>query len=520
MRCTEVDNVKAAVAVRWPNSIAHSAILWVICLMSYGGCCVWLQTSTLLATPPDSVPATPSARPFDIVELSPPNFDIQVLNSASELPAQPENNGSMVTLAVKETPLHSVLSLIAQQQGLSIVSPSSLNTNVTVTLQPTTLENALDAVMAVSGCTWTRHKDVIYVTTIDKSADNTFLAQGRMVQIYDLNYMAADDAEKVVTGLLSPVGKVFTRKLASDNKRANNEQLVVEDLPQYVARISEYIARADLAPRQVMVEVRVLQVKLSHDGKHGVNLDGLLSNSGSNEVWFRTKAFASSTGPGAVFTVDSGRFDKLIDILATTTDAKTLAAPKLLMLNGQESRIQIGQRLAYTTSTTTQTVTVQGVQFLEVGVLLHVTPHITEDGQILMKVHPKVSSGQINPTTELPEEDTTEMETSVMVPDNTAIFIGGLIQEINIDRQSKLPILGDIWMIGRLFQRRTVDRERSEVIVALLPRIVPCECESNHLEAADVARTQLPILTPELQPSPRPEPSLPDALRNPIRPLR
>jgi type II secretory pathway component GspD/PulD (secretin) len=80
--------------------------------------------------------------------------------------------------------------------------------------------------------------------------------------------------------------------------------------------------------------------------------------------------------------------------------------------------------------------------------------------------------------------------------------------------------LGDIWMIGRLFQRRTVDRERSEVIVALLPRIVPCECESNHVEAADVARTQLPILTPELQPSPRPEPSLPDALRNPIRPLR
>ena len=190
------------------------------------------------------------------------------------------------------------------------------------------------------------------------------------------------------------------------------------------------------------------------------------------------------------------------------------------MLNGQESKIQIGQRLAYTTSTTTQTVTVQGVQFLDVGVVLNVTPHIADDGQILLKVQPKVSSGQINPNSDLPEEDTTELATSVMVPDGSGIIIGGLIQESAIERQSKIPWLGDVWLVGRLFQRRNINRERVEVIIALLPKIVPagsCDCIEGSLE---MDRTLLPILTPKMTAAPRPEPAMNDAINQPVRSMR
>lgn len=430
-------------------------------------------------------------------------------------------DGSQVAVSVREAPLHAVLSLIAQQQGLSLVANSDLKTPITVTLQPTTLENALDAVVAISGCTWARRNDVIYVTSLDKEAVGSFQAQGREVRSFALNYRAATDLEKVVTGLLSPVGKVFAMQVDTKDKRRTQEHLVVEDLPAYVGRISEYVREADQPPRQVMIEARLLQVKLERDNRHGVNFDALARIAGAG-VTLRTQAFATATGPSTAITVDGGDFNSLIDCLAATNDAKTLAAPKLLMINGQESKIQIGRRLGYFVTTTTQTSTLQDVQFLEVGVVLTVTPLITADGQILMKVRPKVSSGDINPTTTLPEEETTEVDTTIMVPDGQGVIIGGLIQELDNERQAKIPLLGDIWLVGRLFQRRVVDRERNEVVVALLPRIVPFggSCPTPR-EALELKRVDAPLVTPTLDSAPRPwEPKLPDAIRNPSWPPR
>jgi type IV pilus assembly protein PilQ len=172
--------------------------------------------------------------------------------------------------------------------------------------------------------------------------------------------------------------------------------------------------------------------------------------------------------------------------------------------------------LGYFVTTTTQTSTLQDVRFLEVGVVLTVTPLISHDGQVVMKVLPKVSSGDINPTTTLPEEETTEVDTSIMVPDGHGVIIGGLIQETDNERQSKVPLLGDIWLIGRLFQRRSVERERSEVVVALLPRIVPTGNCPTPAELEELQRVALPLLTPNLQSAPRPEPKLKDAIKNPL----
>lgn len=439
------------------------------------------------------------------------------LTPASAVPGVVKSEDGAVSIAVREAPLHAVLSLLAQQQGLSIVASSQLNQPITVTLQPTTLDTALDALLAVANCTWTRRQDVIYVTPVSAESTTSPFFQGRQVQVFTLNYASAEDVEKVVTGLLSPVGKVFSRQVDSTDRRRTVEQLVVEDMPPFLERAAQYIAQADQMPRQVMVEAHILQVRLGKDKEHGVNFDGLARLSGARmQLW--NKGFASDTGPGMVFTVDGTDFNGLIDCLTTTTDAKTLASPKVFALNGQEARIQIGQRLGYFITTTTQTSTLQDVQFLEVGVVLHVTPSITDDGQVLMQVRPKVSSGAINPDTTLPEEETTEVETSIVVPDGQGIIIGGLIQETDIDRQSKLSYLGDLWLVGRLFQRRTVDKERNEVIVALLPRIVPCGACTGPEACVEWERSASPLMMPHLDSAPRPwEPQLPDASHRPMR---
>lgn len=427
--------------------------------------------------------------------------------------------GDLVSIAVREAPLHAVLSLLARQQGLSIVASSELDRTITVTLQPTSLDNALDALLAIADCTWARRNDVIYVTSLsptEQAAPSPFF-QGRELRVYTLNYAAATDMERVVAGLLSSVGSVYVKQFDARDQRKTSEQLVVEDLPPFLERIEQYLSQADVCPRQVLIEARLLQVRLGKDRAHGVNFDALARVSGAR-VQLATTGFASDAGPGMVFTIDGSDYNSLIDCLTTTTDSKTLASPKVFAVNGQQARIQIGERLGYFVTTTTQTATVQNVDFLEVGVVLDVLPQITADGQVLMQVQPKVSTGAINPTTGLPDEETTEVTTSVLVPDGHGVIIGGLIQEEDIVRESKLGPLGDLWGVGRLFQRRTVDRERNEVIVALRPRIVECGACQPQPENVELARSQAPLLTRGVTRAPRPwEPRLRDASDPPPR---
>ena len=461
-----------------------------------------VQTSQPLPVPQ----ATSTSVPIDVA--SEIGWQDSSVSNAAPLPKDSvSSQGNLLTVEVRGAPLHSVLSLIAVQQGLSIAANSSLDMPVTVSLQPTTLENALDAVTSVSGCTWTKIRDVIYVTPIQAQSPENFVIQGRAIQVFDLNYASGTDLEKVVTGLLSPIGKVFVRQVDTRDKLKAMEQLVVEDIPAYVARICNYVAQADRPPRQVMVEARILQVKLSNENRHGINFDALVRVSGA-DVHFKSLALATGLGPAGVVTVDGTDFDSLVECIINNGDTKTLASPKLLMINGQESKIQIGRRLGYLVATTTQTSTIQDVQFLEVGIVLTVTPHITEDGRVLMKVHPKVSNGDINATTSLPEEETTEVDTSVLVNDGSGVIIGGLIQELDDVRQSKLPLLGDLWLVGKLFQRNTVSRSRNEIIVALLPRIVPIDSCPTNEELDSMNRVLTPLLTPTLDRVERPEPQL------------
>jgi type II secretory pathway component GspD/PulD (secretin) len=259
-------------------------------------------------------------------------------------------------------------------------------------------------------------------------------------------------------------------------------------------------------------------VTLRDDIRHGVDFDLLVRLAGA-DITLRTEGFVNPLASPAFFLgVESTDLDALVEALRSTTDAKTLATPKVLVVNSQQARIQIGERLGYLLTTTTQTSTLQSVNFLEVGVVLDVTPVIADDNQVLMTVKPKVSSGRINPVTGLPEEATTEVESSILLPDGYGMVIGGLITETDSDQQSKIPLLGDLWVVGRLFQRRQVLRERTEIIITLIPHILPLASDPLCRDRAEYARVASPLFLGPLDNSHRwgLEPELPDAIDAPV----
>jgi len=423
-----------------------------------------------------------------------------------------------ISLVVRDAPINTVLGVLAQQHGLNIVTAENVNGIVSVTLHDVSLDAGLNAILRTNGYAWTRQDNIIVVTQIAQGTTAPPTSQGREMRVFRLNFLAATDADAVIKGLLSPVGKSIITSSDPLDQLKTREQLVVEDLPEYLSRIEDYLAQADQPPRQVLIEAHILQVALKDDTRHGVDIQRLLARVDNTDVTVRSSGLANANASPAFFLgIDGTDLDVLVEMIKQTTDSKTLASPKVMVVNGQEAHMQTGAKLGYNTTTTTQTSTMQQVMFLDVGVILRVTPMITDDGQILMKVRPEVSDGVINAQTQLPESKTTEVETTVMLRDGRGMVIGGLIKEEDTENQSKLPIVGDMKYIGRLFQRRTYTRSRNEIIVVLVPRLVPFNSPASEKEDIEIARATTPLTGPHLERVDRRpvEPELPDAIRNP-----
>ena len=419
----------------------------------------------------------------------------------------------LVDLVVREGALGGVLNALADVMNLNIVAAGGIEGQVSITLNRVPLDDALDAMLSVNGYRWVKDKNIIMVSSISSGPQLSPRVQGREVRVFRLDYASAEDIDTTVQGLLSPIGNSFVTVVSAD-KLKTREELVVEDVPEYLTRVERYIAQADRPPMQVLIEAHVLRVVLRDDDQHGVDLT-LLARLASTNVTLSSNGIASTTAsPAFLLNIEGTDLQALVEMIKSTTDAKTLASPKVMAVNGQEARLQIGERLGYLTTTTTQTSTLQDVQFMDLGVVLTVTPVIGRDGQILMTVKPEISSGRINPATGVPDAETTDVETTVLLPNGQGMVIGGLIQEETSDQQSKIPYVGDIPLFGRLFQRRVKVKERSEIIITLLPRIVPyCDPLAQAVHSEQVHRSSTPLTYGPLNEVDRRrlEPSLPTA---------
>lgn len=415
----------------------------------------------------------------------------------------PTTDSDLVSLHAQGASLTEILRMIAQNHGLNLVVGPDVTGEVTLSVENAQLDEVLDAILGVAGHTWHRRGNLLYVTRLSASVPIGARLQGRELRVFAVNYISAADAQGVATGLLSPVGKAFVSESDPLDQTRTREILAVEDIPEALARIESYLAQVDRPPRQVLIETHMLQVVLDDEQRHGINLTKMMRAGGAS-VSFETLGYANTDAKsGMLITLNGNDVDGLVEMIQSNTLSRTLASPKVLVANRQEANIQIGKRLSYLTTTTTQTSTVQSVQFLDTGVVLRVTPVIGDDGQVLMTIKPKVSGGQTNQETGLPEEESTELSTTVLLPDGGGVVVGGLIKEDNVNSLSQVPWFSKLPYVGRLFQRKQVTTQRTEIIIALVTRVVPTVEMSRHHELEEFHKMIPPYAAADLQSSRR-----------------
>lgn len=450
---------------------------------------------------PVSPPQLPSQDPGQFYEVAPINgapSDIQIN----------ESNG-LINIVARDAFLRDVLALLAKQYNLNFVH-GEIDDRISISLRQVTLQVALTSLLSVAGCTWSNNQGIIHISSLSPTtrANLSPALAGLQVRVFPLDFGSAVDINQVVIGMLSPAGISYVLVTDPKDNRKTTDAIVVEDTPASLIRIEQYIRQIDVPPRQVLIEAKVLEVRLRDNEKHGVNFEHIASISGK-QIKLGSLGMDPS-GSGTLFAeIDMPDLQGFIDALQTTVDTTTLASPRIMALNGQEARLQVGQQLGFRVVTTTQTSTLEDVRFLDVGIVLAITPRIARDGRILLHVKPEVSSGQINPDTGLPEEETSEVETNVMLAHGKGMIIGGLIQERDSDTASQAPRIGNIPVVGSLFRRQESQKQRTEVIFVLMPRIVESAGDQStypmdtfaldQRDQLDAIRSQNHILGPDLR---------------------
>lgn len=240
----------------------------------------------------------------------------------------------------------------------------------------------------------------------------------------------------------------------------------------------------DVPAEQIVIEALVIEVNKDRLRDIGITL----------QAQFDDKYTADFSRDGsdrqlpAVFTFDDsiisapGGFQAQLRALVNRGDAEVLSNPSVLVLDGRQARIQVGQQIPVTTSTATDSFVQANVDYFPVGIVLNLRPRVAADGQeVSMQVETIVSAVNAQATAVVagdnveraPVVDNRQVQTFVRVANNTPFIIGGLIATEETTQVSGVPGLSSIPGLGRLFQRRTKEKFKSEVIIVLTPHVVP-----------------------------------------------
>lgn len=306
----------------------------------------------------------------------------------------------------------------------------------------------------------------------------------RTSRVYKISYAKAEDLAKTIAPLL-------TKDLGNLQYDTRSNTIIVTDIAPKITEISTVVTALDKNEKEVLIEAKIVQIELRDDMEMGINWETVLPNTQHRVVNLKSEfgiANVNPVGMSTIGTLDRDGYTVVMKMIATLGKSRLLSNPRIAVVNNQEARILVGTQTPYVTDSTTTpaagpTTTAETVNFVDTGVKLHVTPTIHEDGFITMKIKPEVSNIPRSIVTsvnnEIPVVDTSEVETVVRVKDGVTIIIGGLIKDEMRSTKNKVPLLGDIPVLGAAFRNKTHNTDKSEIVIFLTPHIISGDVHVN-----------------------------------------
>ncbi|MCM8813587.1 MAG: hypothetical protein NC924_06605 [Candidatus Omnitrophica bacterium] len=432
---------------------------------------------------------------------------------------------NLISLEADEVAIGVVLKSIAEQADANIVISKNIQGTVTVKLKDVSVAKALQAVLEVSSYTFSIKDDIIFVYSFEERQQQERFSK-ITTRVYTLKYAGVKEIQRALLSMKSPRGRIELNEkgnqvIVTDTQekieemetaiaRLDQEQhlrqykliyakaaevkakletmipsdkgilitdertnmITVKAVPAVSRYVDDLILHWDIPSRQVLIEAKMLQITLSQGMKTGIDWDYLKGKYNIN------LQFPQDLETGAIMqigTMTRNSYKTVLEALESSSNTNVLSSPHIVVMDGQEASILVGSSEPYlvqnkdidTGQVTTET------KFLDVGIKLRVTPTITADNTVVMKIHPEVSSPRrVAEVDNALAVDTTEADTTLVVRNNETVLLGGLIKDSIVKSENRLPYLGRIPILGYLFKNSTEEKVKQELVVFITPRII------------------------------------------------
>jgi len=434
-------------------------------------------------TPPPPAPKTAPAKKID-------------------RPFKTENNP--ISIDFKDTDIQNVFRFLAEINHLNVVMGDDVSGKVTLRLKNVPWKQVLDIVLRTHQLGMEREGNVVRIAPLTvflqeeaarqekarreaESRKTEEAVKPTVIRILKVNFADIDDvADKIESTILSDRGTIET------DPRTNS--IIINDIPEAIDLADNLLQELDEPVRQVMIEAKIVKIHKTSVKALGVQWGGAFksatgdryygiygNSNGRNDIGLPTPrddsfyavnlpVAAATSGIGMVF----GKIDKFalnvkLSAMQNKGNAQILSNPKVLALNQQEAEIRQGQQIPYQTSSDNTGPT---TEFKNADLSLKVTPTITNNNMISMKVTvTKDSKGENTPDAG-PVINTQRIDTSLLLKDGETAVIGGILESNQIDANQSVPFFGKIPIIGYLFNHDFSDGEQTELMIFISPRIV------------------------------------------------
>ena len=442
---------------------------------------------------------------------------------------------NLISIEAKDKEISEVLCEIAETGGFNLVINKNVTGRITVKLKEVSLEKALKAVVQANNYTYTINGDVINIYSYEgfnqyerfaplvtrvftlKNVDVSSLrralmsiktARGKVelnlkgnqavitdtpdrikeIEVvlkeidkerellkYKLKYAEAEEVKKKLMEVITEdKGDVFV------DERTNS--VIVKTADPILQNIDELIKGWDVQHKQVLIEAKILQVTLDKSQKLGIDWEYAAPDSdnpkGEPAGWDLQGDFGVDLTSGGIFrigTLSTDNYRATLEMLESNSNTEILSSPRVVVIDNHEANILVGSSEPYiVTSTDSNTGWVtEETKFKDVGLKLIVTPRIGEDSFITMTIHPEVSTARrVAEVDNALAIDTTQADTTMMVKDGETVVLGGLMKDSRINTTKKIPILGDIPILGYLFRSEQKEDVKTEIVVFITPHIL------------------------------------------------
>ena len=371
-----------------------------------------------------------------------------------------------VTLQFRDAPTKMVFEVLSRQTGINFIFDKDIKSDgkTTIFVQDVPIEQAIDLVLGqnqLARQVLSENMVLIYPNTAAKQKDY----QDQIVKTFYLNTATPKDVQDLLKTVLEAKTLVV-------NERAN--AIVMRDTPENIRMAEKLVASVDLAEPEVMLEVEVLEISRNRLQQLGISYPGSVSLATPSGLVVNDLKNQN----GSTITVSP--LAVTVDALKTTGNSNVLASPRIRARNKEKAKIQIGSRVPVITTASTATgvgppISNTQVQYLDVGLTLDVEPTIYTDNDVAIKVNLEVSS--ITNTIKIGstiayEIGTRNASTLLQLKDGETQILAGLIRDSDTGSASKIPALGDIPLLGRLFSDHTSNTSKSEVVLSITPRVI------------------------------------------------